>query len=57
MVIVLIFSFFPTMVNPGAEGMNYSSLMTGTVGVFAVAYYLLHAKKIYKGPVVEVDFQ
>ena len=53
-IIVFIFSFFPTAVKPDAEHMNFSCLMTGAVMIFAVAYYLLYAKKLYTGPVVEI---
>ncbi|KAL9119505.1 MAG: hypothetical protein Q9187_003940 [Circinaria calcarea] len=57
MIVVLIFSFFPTATNPTAATMNYSSLMVGAVILFAVPYYFLYARKIYKGPVVEVDIR
>ncbi|KAA8572280.1 hypothetical protein MFRU_028g00090 [Monilinia fructicola] len=56
-IVILLFSFFPITVNPTPSGMNYSCLMTGTVGIFAIVFYLLHGHKIYKGPVVEVDFE
>ena len=55
MVVVLVFSLFPTAVDPVASRMNYSSLMTGAVLVFAVVYYVVYARRIYKGPVVEID--
>ncbi len=35
--------------------MNFSVLMTGSVVLFAVLYYVLWAKKEYKGPIVEVS--
>ncbi len=35
--------------------MNFSVLMTGTVVLFAVLYYVLWARKEYEGPIVEVD--
>ncbi|KAL8837001.1 MAG: hypothetical protein Q9170_002690 [Blastenia crenularia] len=53
-IIVFIFSFFPQIVNPDAAHMNFASLMTGTIMLFAVAYYFVYARKVYKGPVVEV---
>lgn len=34
--------------------MNFSVLMTGSVVLLAVLYYVLWAKKEYKGPIVEV---
>lgn len=53
-IIVFVFSLFPTMVKPDAAHMNWSCLMTGTIMVFAVGYYYVYARKVYKGPVVEV---
>ncbi|KAL8949614.1 MAG: hypothetical protein Q9222_004289 [Ikaeria aurantiellina] len=53
-IIVFIFSFFPQMVNPDAAHMNFSCLMTGSIMIFAVAYYYLYARKVYTGPVVEI---
>ncbi len=53
-IIVFIFSFFPQSVNPDSAHMNFSCLMTGTVMIFAVAYYYLYARKVYDGPVVEI---
>ena len=50
-----VFSYWPTTAEPGAEGMNYSILMTGVVGAFALAYYVLWGKRTYNGPVVEVN--
>ncbi len=53
-IIVFIFSFFPTMINPDAAHMNFACLMTGAVIIFAVIYYYLYARKVYTGPVVEI---
>ncbi|PQE14179.1 GABA permease protein [Rutstroemia sp. NJR-2017a BVV2] len=55
--ITLVFSFFPSKVNPSPAEMNYSALMTGSVSIFAVLFYLFQGKHIYKGPVVEVELQ
>lgn len=52
--IVIIFCFFPTTVNPDAAHMNWACLITAAVIFFAVAYYLIYAKKVYQGPVVEI---
>ena len=53
-IIIFVFSFCPvaTPITPGT--MNSSSLMTGTVVLFAVLYYMIWAKKEYKGPINEV---
>lgn len=53
-IIVFIFSFFPPVVNPDAAHMNYACLMTGTIVLGATIYYLLYARKVYTGPIVEV---
>ncbi|KAL8752072.1 MAG: hypothetical protein Q9184_005860, partial [Pyrenodesmia sp. 2 TL-2023] len=52
--IVIIFCFFPTTVNPDAAHMNWACLITAAVIFFAIAYYLIYAKKVYLGPVVEI---
>ncbi|CAO1600487.1 hypothetical protein XANCAGTX0491_004176 [Xanthoria calcicola] len=52
--IVIIFCFFPTTVNPDAAHMNWACLITAAVIFFAIAYYLIYAKKVYQGPVVEI---
>ncbi|KAJ5975504.1 amino acid transporter [Penicillium waksmanii] len=56
MVIVIFFSFWPSEMNPSLEDMNFS--VVGTVGVviLAIAYYLLRARHVYKGPVLEVGW-
>lgn len=53
-IVVFIFSFFPTMVNPDPAHMNYSCLITSVIIIFAVVYYYLYARKVYEGPVVEI---
>ncbi|CAG8979944.1 hypothetical protein HYALB_00013368 [Hymenoscyphus albidus] len=57
LIIAAVFSFFPTAVNPTASTMNYSSLMVGSISIFAVLYYILSAHKVYKGPLVEVELK
>ncbi len=37
-----------------AKNMNYTVLVTGAVAGFSVIYYLLWARKIYSGPVIEI---
>lgn len=34
--------------------MNYTILTTGAVVVLSVVYYLAWARKLYKGPVIEI---
>lgn len=53
-IIIFFFSFFPYATPVEASTMNYSVLMTGFVVLFATFYYLVWARKNFKGPVVEV---
>ena len=34
--------------------MNFSVLMTGSVVLFSVVYYWVWARRVYRGPVVEI---
>lgn len=53
--VILIFSFFPADASPTPEGMNYSVAIWSFVIVFSIVYYLAYARRVYDGPVVEVD--
>ena len=53
-IIIFFFSFWPVTTPVTAEHMNFSVLMTGSVVLFAVLYYVVWARKVYEGPVVEV---
>lgn len=53
-IIIFFFSFWPVATPVTAAHMNFSVLMTGSVVLFAVLYYLLWARKTYEGPIVEV---
>ncbi|KAL4794299.1 amino acid/polyamine transporter I [Aspergillus venezuelensis] len=56
MIIVVFFSFWPSQMQGINKGnMNFS--VVGTVGtiLLAVVYYVVRAKKVYTGPVVEVS--
>ena len=55
LIVVLLFSYWPTAVNPTPANMNWSVLITGAVGIFSIIYYLIWARKIYVGPVIEID--
>ncbi|KAL8792921.1 MAG: hypothetical protein Q9195_004498 [Heterodermia aff. obscurata] len=52
--IVIVFCFFPTTVNPEPAYMNWACVITSAVIFFAVVYYVVYAKKVYEGPIVEV---
>ena len=53
-IIIFFFSFWPVATPVTAPHMNFSVLMTGSVVLFAMVYYVLWAKKTYEGPIVEV---
>jgi choline transport protein len=53
--LIIFFSFWPNSVNPDLVHMNWAGVVTGSVALFSVAYYLLFAKKSYTGPIVEID--
>lgn len=54
LIIVCFFSFWPPVTPVTADTMNYSVLVTGTVTVFSIVYYLVWAKKEYHGPTIEI---
>lgn len=56
LIVLSFFSFWPTVLPVTPANMNYSSLVTGTVVIFSVTYYVTWAHRIYKGPIVEVGF-
>ncbi|TVY61355.1 Choline transport protein [Fusarium oxysporum f. sp. cubense] len=53
LIVVGFFSFWPPMVNPTVDMMNYSVVVTGGLVIFSVIYYFAWARKEYNGPVVE----
>lgn len=53
-IIIFVFSFFPVSYHPGAAGMNYSVLMTTAVVIFSILYYVVWARREFKGPIFEV---
>ena len=55
LVIVLTFSCFPAANHPTPSTMNYVVVMEGGVLAFGVIYYTIWGRKIYKGPVVEIE--
>lgn len=50
LLVVFVFSFFPTAPHPDAAGMNWTILIYGVVVVFCLGYYLV-GKHEYAGPV------
>ncbi|KNG89303.1 hypothetical protein ANOM_001625 [Aspergillus nomiae NRRL 13137] len=53
MIIVIFFSFWPTTVVVYYKSMNYSVVGTFGTVIVAVVYYVVRARHVYHGPVVE----
>ena len=54
LVIIFFFVMWPPDSQPTAATMNYSSLMFGATMIFSIGYYFTHARKVYKGPIIQV---
>ena len=54
LVVIWFFSFWPPELPVEASTMNYGSLMLGATMIFSVVYYFIWARRVYKGPVVEL---
>ena len=55
LIIIGFFSYWPVALPVTPANMNYTSLVTGAVILFSISYYLIWARKIFKGPIIEVD--
>ncbi|KAF2011281.1 amino acid permease [Aaosphaeria arxii CBS 175.79] len=53
--IILAFSCFPSTAVVDKTTMNYSSVVTGGVIVLAMVYYVVHGRKVYLGPTIEIE--
>ena len=47
------FSFWPVTSSVKPDNMNFSSLMTGSVVIVAIFYYVIRARHTYQGPLTE----
>ncbi|OOF92214.1 hypothetical protein ASPCADRAFT_518090 [Aspergillus carbonarius ITEM 5010] len=53
---VIILSMFPTEgPNPSPQNMNYTIVINGTLWFGAMLYYVVYARKVYKGPQMTVS--
>lgn len=52
---LVVFIAFPTEVPVTLATVNWAPVMFVGVVVLAMMYYLVHARKVYDGPVVYVD--
>lgn len=55
LVVVVFWSFWPPEANVTPQNMNYSILVTGSVILFSVIYYLVYGRRQYVGPLVEEE--
>lgn len=55
LVIVFFFSFWPPSTPVTPDTMNYGILVFGVVAIASGMYYVLIARKVYQGPVIEVS--
>lgn len=53
--IVVFFSFWPSTMDPTVETMNWSILAIGGSIFLAIIYYVVRARYIYQGPIIEVS--
>ncbi|KAF2962727.1 hypothetical protein GQX73_g10844 [Xylaria multiplex] len=53
-VFLLFWSFWPQTVNPTPETFNWSILVFGTVVLFSVIWYIMQARRVFKGPIKEL---
>lgn len=54
LLVIWIFSFFPLTKNVDPTTMNWSVVIFGGVVVVSLSYYVLYARRVYKGPVTRV---
>lgn len=52
----IFFSFWPSNAQVTLENMNWSSLVFGLALLMSTAFWFLHSKKTYTGPIREVDY-
>ncbi|KAF2186370.1 amino acid transporter-like protein [Zopfia rhizophila CBS 207.26] len=54
-ILVMFFSFWPTMIPVTGENMNWSCLLWGSIMIFAGCFWIVHGRRVYRGPVVETS--
>lgn len=52
---MLFFSFWPSFAQVTVQNMNWAVLVTSVIAGMSIVYYVVWARKVYRGPVVEVD--
>lgn len=54
-IVLIFFCMWPSELPVTADNMNYTALVTAAVMMFSMGYYYFWARRVYTGPVVEVD--
>lgn len=54
LMVVFVFTFFPLTNDTAPSELTWAIVIFGAVVVFALVYYALYARKVYKGPVTRV---
>jgi choline transport protein len=54
-VVVMFFSFWPTTLPVTRVNMNWSCVLWSGIVLFALGFWWVHGRKVYKGPVVETE--
>ena len=53
--VAFVWQMFPQATPTDPEDMNYASLMFGATLLFAMGYWFIYARRVYTGPVIEID--
>lgn len=56
-VVIMFFSFWPSSVPVTAMTMNWSSVLYSGVVLFALVFWWVHGRRVYKGPVIETNVE
>ncbi|KAI0018012.1 putative GABA permease [Xylariomycetidae sp. FL0641] len=54
---IFFFAFWPPVSVVGAETMNFSIVTMGGTVLFAVLWYFVKGRKVYEGPIVEMELE
>lgn len=54
LLVIWIFSFFPLNKDVDPTTMNWSVVIFGGVVAVSLGYYVIYARRVYKGPVMRV---
>ncbi|MCJ1319621.1 hypothetical protein MMC15_004957 [Xylographa vitiligo] len=57
LVLIIFWSFWPQATPTTADSMNMSVLMLGATIIFAIVWYIAHARKTYRGPIIELELE